>query len=67
VGALARPAICWLKSRLKFHESYHPNRKSLLRKLADTDHKDVMPHSKSFFEKVKNFFSSQEETTRIRR
>ena len=34
----------------------------LLRKLSDLDHKDVMPHSKSFFEKVKQFFSGQEET-----
>jgi molecular chaperone DnaJ len=34
----------------------------LLRKLADLDHKDVMPQSKSFFEKVKQFFSGQEET-----
>ena len=34
----------------------------LLRKLSDLDHKDVMPHSKSFFEKVKQLFSGQEET-----
>lgn len=33
----------------------------LLRKLADLDHKEVMPQSKSFFEKVKNLFSGQEE------
>jgi molecular chaperone DnaJ len=31
----------------------------LLRKLAELDHKDVMPHRKSFFEQVKTFFSSQ--------
>lgn len=34
----------------------------LLRKLAELDHKDVMPQSKSFFEKVKNLFSGQEES-----
>ena len=34
----------------------------LLRKLSELDHKDVMPQSKSFFEKVKQFFSGQEET-----
>lgn len=39
-----------------------PEQEDLLRKLADTDHKDVMPHSKSFFEKVKTFFSAQEES-----
>jgi len=38
-----------------------PEQEDLLRKLANTDHKDVMPHSTSFFEKVKSFFSSQEE------
>ncbi len=32
----------------------------LLRQLADLDHKNVMPHSKSFFEKVKAFFSGDE-------
>ena len=31
----------------------------LLRKLADLDQKDVMPHRKSFFEQVKTFFSGQ--------
>ncbi len=39
-----------------------PEQEDLLRKLANTDHKDVMPHSTSFFEKVKNFFSTQEES-----
>jgi len=34
----------------------------LLRKLSELDHKDVMPQSKSFFEKVKQFFSGQDET-----
>ena len=34
----------------------------LLRKLAELDHKDVMPHSKSFFEKVKQLFSGQEDS-----
>ena len=34
----------------------------LLRKLSELDHKDVMPQSKSFFEKVKQFFSGQEAT-----
>lgn len=31
----------------------------LLRKLADLDKKSVMPHSKSFFEQVKAFFSGE--------
>lgn len=31
----------------------------LLRKLAELDHKNVMPHRKSFFEQVKQFFSGQ--------
>ena len=31
----------------------------LLRKLADLDHKEVMPQRKSFFEQVKTFFSAQ--------
>ncbi len=31
----------------------------LLRKLADLDHKDVMPQRKSFFEQVKTFFSGE--------
>ena len=34
----------------------------LLRKLSELDHKDVMPQSKSFFEKVKQFFSGADET-----
>ena len=32
----------------------------LLRQLADLDHKDVMPHRKSFFEQVKQFFSGED-------
>lgn len=32
----------------------------LLRQLADLDHKHVMPHSKSFFEKVRQFFAGEE-------
>jgi molecular chaperone DnaJ len=31
----------------------------LLRKLAELDHKNVMPQRKSFFEQVKTFFSGQ--------
>jgi len=34
----------------------------LLRKLAELDHKDVMPHRKSFFEQVKAFFSGESES-----
>lgn len=37
------------------------DQEELLRRLSELDHKDVMPHSKSFFEKVKQFFSGQEE------
>lgn len=32
----------------------------LLRQLAELDHKNVMPHSKSFFEKVREFFAGDE-------
>lgn len=32
----------------------------LLRQLAELDHKDVMPHRKSFFEQVRQFFSGDE-------
>lgn len=33
----------------------------LLRKLAELEHKDVMPHRKSFFEQVKEFFAGEPE------
>ena len=33
----------------------------LLRKLADLEHTDVMPHRKSFFEKVKDWFVPPED------
>ncbi len=32
----------------------------LLRQLAELDHKNVMPHSKSFFDKVREFFAGSE-------
>lgn len=35
----------------------------LLRQLAELDHKNVMPHRKSFFEQVKQFFSGEESPT----
>jgi molecular chaperone DnaJ len=34
----------------------------LLRKLAELDHKHVMPQRKSFFDQVKAFFSGDSET-----
>jgi molecular chaperone DnaJ len=37
------------------------DQEELLRKLADLDHKNVMPQRKSFFEQVKAFFSGEAE------
>jgi len=35
----------------------------LLRKLAELDHKHVMPQRKSFFEQVREFFSGSDESS----
>jgi molecular chaperone DnaJ len=37
-----------------------PEQEELLRQLADMEHKDVMPHRKSWFEQLKEFFSGDD-------
>jgi molecular chaperone DnaJ len=61
-GGNARTGDLLVEIQVEIPRNLSAEQEELLRKLADLDHKDVMPHSKSFFEKVKQFFSGQEET-----
>jgi molecular chaperone DnaJ len=61
-GGTGRPGDLLVEIQVEIPRKLSAEQEELLRKLADLDHKDVMPQSKSFFEKVKQFFSGQEET-----
>lgn len=61
-GGTGRSGDLLVEIQVEIPRKLSAEQEELLRKLADLDHKDVMPQSKSFFEKVKQFFSGQEET-----
>jgi len=61
-GGNGRTGDLLVEIQVEIPRNLSGEQEDLLRKLADLDHKDVMPHSKSFFEKVKQFFSGQDET-----
>jgi molecular chaperone DnaJ len=61
-GGNGRPGDLLVEIQVEVPRRLSAEQEELLRKLSELDHKDVMPQSKSFFEKVKQFFSGQEET-----
>ena len=61
-GGNGRPGDLLVEIQVEVPRKLSAEQEELLRKLSDLDHKDVMPHSQSFFEKVKTFFSGQEAT-----
>ncbi len=61
-GGNGRTGDLLVEIQIEVPRKLSTEQEELLRKLSELDHKDVMPQSKSFFEKVKQFFSGQEET-----
>jgi len=61
-GGNGRSGDLLLEIQVEVPRKLSSEQEELLRKLAELDHKDVMPHSKSFFEKVKQLFSGQEDS-----
>lgn len=61
-GGNGRPGDLLVEIQVEVPRKLSAEQEELLRKLSDLDRKDVMPHSQSFFEKVKTFFSGQEAT-----
>jgi len=58
-GGNGRPGDLLVEVQVEIPRKLSSEQEELLRKLADLDHKNVMPQRKSFFEKVKTFFSGQ--------
>lgn len=60
-GGNGRSGDLLVEIQVEVPRKLSPEQEELLRQLAELDHKDVMPHSRSFFDKVKQFFSGQED------
>jgi len=56
-GGNSKPGDLLVEIQVEVPRKLSSEQEELLRRLADLDHKTVMPHRKSFFEQVKNFFS----------
>jgi molecular chaperone DnaJ len=64
-GGSSKPGDLLVEIQVEIPKKLSSEQEDLLRRLAELDHKTVMPHRKSFFEQVKAFFSgeSKEEDT----
>jgi molecular chaperone DnaJ len=58
-GANGRTGDLLVEVQVEIPRKLSSEQEELLRKLAELDHKNVMPQRKSFFEQVKTFFSGQ--------
>lgn len=58
-GGHGRPGDLLVEVQVEIPRNLSADQEELLRKLAELDHKDVMPQRKSFFEQVKAFFSGE--------
>ena len=58
-GANGRTGDLLVEVQVEIPRKLSADQEELLRKLAELDHKNVMPQRKSFFEQVKTFFSGQ--------
>ena len=58
-GANGRAGDLLVEVQVEIPRKLSSEQEELLRKLAELDHKNVMPQRKSFFEQVKTFFSGQ--------
>jgi molecular chaperone DnaJ len=60
-GGTSKPGDLLVEVQVEVPRKLSSDQEELLRKLADLDHKNVMPQRKSFFEQVKAFFSGEAE------
>jgi molecular chaperone DnaJ len=60
-GGTSKPGDLLVEIQVEVPRKLSSDQEELLRKLADLDHKNVMPQRKSFFEQVKAFFSGEAE------
>jgi molecular chaperone DnaJ len=56
-GGNGRPGDLLVEIQVEVPRKLTGEQEDLLRKLAELDHKHVMPQRKSFFEQVREFFS----------
>jgi molecular chaperone DnaJ len=60
-GGAGRPGDLLVEIQVEVPKKLTGEQEELLRKLAELDHKNVMPQRKSFFEQVREFFSGSGE------
>jgi molecular chaperone DnaJ len=60
-GASMKSGDLLVEIQVEVPRKLSADQEELLRKLAELDHKDVMPQRKTFFEQVKAFFSGDSE------
>ena len=59
----SRPGDLLVEIQVEVPKKLTGEQEELLRKLAELDHKHVMPQRKSFFEQVREFFSGSDESS----
>ena len=62
-GGNSRPGDLLVEIQVEVPKKLTGEQEELLRKLAELDHKHVMPQRKSFFEQVREFFSGSDESS----